>query len=141
MNESKADLVLTDIQNGVVTKVKTAQVQLKKKVKNKLQVLIKNLGNLNEKLEQDNNATTRDLMLEAREAFQAEYNNYFRKEAEKTTYFRHMNVEKPTKWFLNLASKQKTMESPTTKLRKNGAKYTGTEEVLKDTRDFFSKIF
>ena len=31
MNESKADLVLNDIQNGVVTKVKTAQLQLKKK--------------------------------------------------------------------------------------------------------------
>ena len=80
-------------------------------------------------------------MLIAREAFQAEYNNYFRREAEKTTYFRHMNVEKPTKWFLNLANKQKSMESPTTKLRKNGAKYTGTEEVLKDTKEFFSKIF
>ena len=30
MNSRKADMVLTEIQNGVVTKVKTAQIQLKK---------------------------------------------------------------------------------------------------------------
>ena len=52
-----------------------------------------------------------------------------------------MNVEKPTKWFLNLASKQKTMDSPTTKLKKNGRKYSGIKDVLKDTKEFYSNIF
>ena len=40
--------------------------------------------------------------LEAREEFQSKYQNYFRKEAEKTPIFRQMNLEKPTKWFLNM---------------------------------------
>ena len=80
-------------------------------------------------------------MLEAREAFQSEYNNHFKREAEKTTYFQQMNVEKPTKWFLNLASKQKTMDSPTNKLRKDGKKYTSTKEVLPDTKKFYENIF
>ena len=71
-------------------------------------------------------------MLKAKEAFQSEYNNHFKMEAEKTTYFKQMNVEKPTKWFLNLASKQKTMDSPMTKLKKNGRKYPGIKDVLKD---------
>ena len=80
-------------------------------------------------------------MLEAREAFQSEYNNHFKREAEKTTYFQQMNVEKPTKWFLNLASKQKTLDSPTNKLRKNGKKYSGIKEVLTDTKEFHGNIF
>ena len=52
-----------------------------------------------------------------------------------------MNVEKPTKRFLNLASKQKTMDSPTTKLKKNGRKYPGIKDVLKDTKEYYSNIF
>ena len=83
---------------------------MKKEANNKLNALIKELGRLNNKLEQTNDPTTRERMLEAKEAFQSEYNNHFRREAEKTTYFKQMNVEKPTKWFLNLASKQKTMD-------------------------------
>ena len=63
-------------------------------------------------------------MLEAKKAFQSEYTKHFKREAEKTTYFKLMNVKKPTEWFLNLASKQKTMDSPSTKLKKNGKKYT-----------------
>ena len=34
INTDKADMVLTEIQNGVITKVKTVQIQLKKGSKN-----------------------------------------------------------------------------------------------------------
>ena len=37
--------------------------------------------------------------------------------------FRQMNLEKPTKWFLNLASDKKSMDSPSNKLEKNKKKY------------------
>ena len=84
-NKLQADRVLTDIQNGVVTKVKTVQIQLKKDAKNKLKTLITNLGRLNNELEQADDDATRDRVLEAREAFQSQYNHYFRREAEKTT--------------------------------------------------------
>ena len=49
--------------------------------------------------------------LEALEAFQSKYDNHFRREAEKTTMFRQMNLKKPTKCFLNLASDQRTMDN------------------------------
>ena len=52
-----------------------------------------------------------------------------------------MNVEKPTKWFLNLASKQKTIESPSNKLKKNGKKYENIKEVLTDVHGFYKNIF
>ena len=52
-----------------------------------------------------------------------------------------MNLEKPTKWFLNMASKQKTIESPSNKLRKNGKKYENIEEVLTDMHGFYENIF
>jgi len=43
-----------------------------------------------------------------------------------------MNLEKPTKWFMNLASDKKQMESPSNKLEKNNKKYTDTKELLND---------
>ena len=52
-----------------------------------------------------------------------------------------MNLEKPTKWFLNLASKQKTIDSPTNKLRKNGKKYEDVKDVLTDVHGFYKNIF
>jgi hypothetical protein len=72
----------------------------------KLETLIelnKEKGQLNNALEQTNDEETRNRTLEAREVFQSKYNNHFRREAEKTTMFRQMNLEKPTKWFSNLA--------------------------------------
>ena len=75
MNAQKADYVLTEIQSGVVTKVKATQIQMKKEAKNKLKNLILDLGRLNNELEQTNDQGTRDRMLEAKEAFQSEYNN------------------------------------------------------------------
>ena len=140
-NKNKADLVLTDIQNSMGRKVKSVQIQVKKEAKNKLNNLIKELGRLNNELEQTEDDTTRDRVLEAREAFQTQYNNNFRREADKTTYFKQMNVEKPTKWFLNLASKQKTIESPSNKLKKNGKKYENIKDVLTDVHGFYKNIF
>jgi hypothetical protein len=65
-NKLLADRVLTDIQNGVITKVKTVQIQLKKVAKNKLKTLIKDLSRLNNELEQTEDEATRNRMLEAR---------------------------------------------------------------------------
>ena len=93
---------MTDIQNGVITKIKGEQIQQKKTVRNELKDIIKKLGSLNNALEQTPDDDTRNRTLEAREEFQSKYQNYFRKEAEKTTMFRQMNLEKPTKLFLNL---------------------------------------
>ena len=92
-------------------------------------------------MEQADDDATRDRVLEAREAFQSQYNHYFRREAEKTTYFKQMNLEKPTKWFLNMASKQQTSQSPSNKLKKNGKKYENTKEVLTDVHSFYENIF
>ena len=86
-------MVLTDIQNSMGTRVKMVQTQLKKDAKNKLANLIKELGRLNNELEQTDDQVTRARVLEAREAFQTQYNNHFRREAEKTTYFRQMNLK------------------------------------------------
>ena len=138
LNKEKADRGLTDIQNGIVTKVKSEQIHQKKAAKKDLDELIRKLGQLNNALEQTNDEETRNRTLEAREAFQSKYNNHFRREAEKTTLFRQMNFEKPTKCFLNLASDQKTMESPSNKLKKNGRKYDNMEDVLNDTHDFYA---
>jgi hypothetical protein len=80
-------------------------------------------------------------MLEAREAFQSQYSNHFSREAEKNTYFKQMNLEKPTKCFLNLASQQETIESHSNKLRKNGKKYENIKEVLTDVHGIYENIF
>ena len=122
LNKNKADRVLTDIQNGVITQVKTVQLQLKKEAKNKLKNLVKELDKLNAELETTENQETRDRMLEAREAFNSKYQSHFKREAEKTTMFRQMNIEKPTKWFLNLATAKMTNDSPFNKLRKGRKK-------------------
>ena len=47
--------------------------------------------------------------------------------------FKHINIEKPTKWFLNLTSDKMSQESPSAKLRKNGPKYEKYDEVRKKT--------
>ena len=75
LNAQKADYVLTEIQSGVITKVKATQIQLKKEAKNKLRTLIKELGRMNNELEQTNDPATRERMLEVKEAFRSEYNN------------------------------------------------------------------
>ena len=62
LNALKANYVLTEIQSGVVTKVKAAQIQLKKEAKNKLNNLIKDLGQLNNELEQTNDQARRECL-------------------------------------------------------------------------------
>ena len=52
-----------------------------------------------------------------------------------------MNIEKPTNWFLKVASKQKTIESPSNKLRKNGQIYENIKDVLTDVHGFYKNIF
>ena len=141
LNKEHADRVITDIQNGVVTVVKGVQIQQKKEAKNKLKTIIQKLGALNNALEQTPDDETRNRTLEAREEFRSKYQNHFRKEAEKTTMFRQMNLEKPTKWFMNLASDKKQMDSPSNKLEKNKKKYTDTNELLDDVHNFFEDIF
>ena len=41
----------------------------------------------------------------------------------KISIFPHLNVEKPTKWFLNLISDKMSQDSLSTKLTKTGRKY------------------
>ena len=53
-----------------------------------------------------------------------------------------MNLEKPTKWFFNLASDKKSMDSPSNKLeRKNKKKYKDRDKLLNDVNDFYTNIF
>ena len=42
--------------------------------------------------------------------------------------FRQLNLEKPTKWFMNLANDQKDAESPAQKLKKYCDEYKNTTE-------------
>ena len=88
-----------------------------------------------------NKQGTRNRTIEAREECQSKYQNHFRKEAEKTTMFRQMNLEKPTKWFLNLASDKKQMDSPSNKLEKDKKKYTDTKDLLNDVHKFYENIY
>ena len=43
---------------------------------------------------------------ETKELYNSKYHGYIKKEAEKISIFRHLNVEKTTKWFLNLTSER-----------------------------------
>ena len=103
--------------------------------------MIKELDKLNNELENTDDQNTRDRMLEAREAFNSKYHNHFKREADKTTLFNQMNIEKPTKWFMNLASEKMTNDSPFNKLKKNGKKYEDREEMLDDANKYYSNIF
>ena len=51
-----------------------------------------------------------------------------------------MNIEKPTKWFMNLASEKMTNDSPFNKLKKDGRKYENREEMLDDANKYYSNI-
>ena len=65
--------------------------------------------------------------------------------------FKQLNLEKPTKWFLNLSSDKLSSESPSNKLRKYcdkyidteewGKKYDKKEEMQTDLHDAFKNIF
>ena len=65
--------------------------------------------------------------------------------------FRQLNLEKPTKWFLNLSSDKQSTDSQSNKLRKYCEKYKDTEEwgkmhekteeMQNDLHDAFRNIF
>ena len=65
--------------------------------------------------------------------------------------FKQLNLEKPTKWFLNLSSGKQSTDSPSNKLRKYcdkykdtdewGKMYEKTEEMQNDLHDAFRNIF
>ena len=50
------------------------------------------------------------------------YTTYSKKES----MFKQLNLEKPTNWFLNLASDKLSTDSPANKLRKHCDKYKNT---------------
>ena len=52
-----------------------------------------------------------------------------------------MNLEKPTKWVLNMASAKKTMDSPSNLLEKIKKKYTDRDKPLEDVNEFYADIF
>ena len=65
--------------------------------------------------------------------------------------FKQLNLEKPTKWFLNLSSDKLSTDSPANKLRKYcdkykntdewGKKYDKKEEMQTDLHNAFKNIF
>ena len=50
INTTKASMILTEIQNGLVSKVKLEQINLKKKAKNELKDILDELDRLNKEL-------------------------------------------------------------------------------------------
>ena len=105
-------MILTEIQNGLVSKVKLEQINLKKKAKNELKDILEGLDELNKKLLNSTDVEERNKLEEVKELYNSKYHGYFKKEAEKISIFRHLNLEKPTKWFLNLTSDKMSQESP-----------------------------
>ena len=116
-------MILTEILNGLVNKVKQVQINLKKKAKNELNDILDELDRLNKELLQTREIADTNKLEETKELYNSKYHGYFKKEAEKISIFQHLNVEKPTKWFLNLTSDKMSQDSPITKLRKTGRKY------------------
>ena len=124
---------------------------MKKAASNELRNLIRKLSELNKNLEKNPDDNTRKELLEARELYNTKYEQFFKKEAAKTTMFKQLNLEKPTKWFLNLSSDKQSTESPSNKLRKYCDKYKDTDEWGKmcektedmqaDLHDAFKNIF
>ena len=124
---------------------------MKKAASNELKDLIRKLSELNKKLENNPNDDTRKELLESKELYNSKYEAFFKREAAKTTMFKQLNLEKPTKWFLNLSSDKLSTDSPANKLRKYcdkykdtndwGKKYDKKEEMQTDLHDAFKNIF
>ena len=124
---------------------------MKKAASNELRDLIRKLSELNKNLEKDPDENSRKELLETKELYNTKYEHFFKKEAAKTTMFRQLNVEKPTKWFLNLSSDKQSTDSPSNKLRKYcdkykdtdewGKMYEKTEDMQNDLHDAFKNIF
>ena len=59
INKENADRILTEIQNGIITRVKQEQVSMKKAASNELRDLIRKLSELNKNLEKNPDDNTR----------------------------------------------------------------------------------
>ena len=140
INKGVADKVLTTIQNGLVTKVKTEQHRMLKNRKDELKTIIENVhrANLNLSTASDENKRTAN---EEKMKFEAAYDEYFRKKMENSKIFRDINCEKPTKHFFNQWSDKQSADSPSTKLKKDGKHYESKEEAREDLKNHFAKIF
>ena len=93
INTTKASMILTEIQNGLVSKVKLEQITLKKKAKHELKEILEELDSLNKKLLNQEDPAERNRLEEVKELYDSKYHGYFKKEAEKISIFRHLNVE------------------------------------------------
>ena len=62
----------------------------------------------------ENNPTDneRQEITETQELYNSKYTAFFKRETENQIMFRQLNLEKPTKWFMNLENDQKDAESP-----------------------------
>ena len=140
INKDIADKVLTTIQNGLVTKVKMEQTQLLKNRKLELKNIIENVHNANLKLQNANEDNIREAT-EVKATFEAAYDDYFAKKMANSKIFSEINCEKPTKNFFNQWSDKQSMDSPSTKLKKNGAPYESRNAAREDLKDYFANIF
>ena len=75
-----------------------------------------------------------DKLEETKELYNSKYHGYFKNKTDKLSIFKHLKVEKPTKWFLNLISENMSQDSPTAKLTKTGRKYRKFSEREKNGR-------
>ena len=89
INTTKASMILTEIQNGLVSKVKLEQITLKKKAKHELKDILEEQDSLNKKLLNQDDLAERNRLEEVKELYDSKYHGYFKKEAEKISIFRH----------------------------------------------------
>ena len=83
INESIAHKMLTEIHNGILSKVKEEQISKKKKAKNELKDILGELHKLNKELLQTQEQTDIDKLEETKELYNSKYHGFFQKEAEK----------------------------------------------------------
>ena len=81
-------MILTEIQNGLVSKVKQEQINLKKKVKNELQDILDELDRLNKDLLKTSNIADINKLEDTKEFYNSKYHGYFKKEAERISIFK-----------------------------------------------------
>ena len=70
-------MILTEIQNGLVSKVKLEQINLKKKAKHELKDILDELDDLNKKLLNSNDVEERNKLEEVKELYNSKYHGYF----------------------------------------------------------------
>ena len=83
INEKEANMILTEIQNGLVGKVKQEQINLKKQAKNKRKDIIDELDKLNKELLQKRELVDTNKLEETKELYNSKYHGYFKKKLRK----------------------------------------------------------